>query len=84
MLVISDLGRVGIEIRRRESESWRDLVSRYAALKDRVSPCIIKFDELVTAGFAEPWAALKALDEHGCTDVIVDTQHIDARVIGSN
>jgi len=41
------------------------------------------YDGLIEAGMAEPWAALKALDHHGCTDVILDQQHLDANIINN-
>jgi hypothetical protein len=72
-----DLGRVGIEIRRDPMSSWRETVARYARLRNMISPATIMFDRLVSEGVSEPWAALRTLDYHGCTDVIVDRQHID-------
>jgi len=73
-----DNERVGIEIIRKEDHSWRETVARYARLKNLVSDATMMFDDLVSSGFAEPWAALKALDHHGCTDVIISNQHLAA------
>jgi len=80
---IEDTTRVGIEIRRDENFSWRETLVRYARLRNLVSECTAMYDGLIEAGMAEPWAALKALDHHGCTDVILDQQHLDANIINN-
>ena len=68
--------RVGIEIIRSNDLSWRETVAKYARIKNCVSQATVMYDDLIGAGFAEPWAALKALDHHGCTDVIISDQHL--------
>ena len=57
--------------------SWRETVAKYARLKNLTASCIHMYDELISDGIPEPWAALRALDLHGCTDIIVDAQHLD-------
>jgi hypothetical protein len=79
MPCISSTDRVGIEIRR--EGSWRDTVAKYARHKNLTAACIAMYDALIEDGFAEPWAALRSLDLHGCTDLIVDAQHLDMRKI---
>lgn len=68
----SDPDRVGIMIKRRGS--WRETVAFYGAYKDLGPQCVARFDVLVAAGMVEPWAALKALDDHCCADIIVGNQ----------
>jgi hypothetical protein len=77
----TDLARVGIEIRREDHTSWRDTVARYARHKNLTMACIAMFDSLIADGFPEPWAALRSLDLHGCTDVIIERQHLDIATI---
>jgi hypothetical protein len=67
--------RVGIEIQR--DGSWRETVARYSQPKNLTSACIAMFDNLVEDGIPEAWAALRALDLHGCTDIIIDAQHLN-------
>lgn len=69
--------RVGIEIQRGPDQSWRDVVVRYADIKHLAPPCLAMYDGLIEQGHDEAWAALRTLDLHGCTDVIIGHMHLD-------
>lgn len=70
----NDLTRVGVMIER--CGTWRETVIRYAGYKHLEGPCLYRYDVLVNEGMMEPWAALKALDEHCCADVVMDKSHM--------
>lgn len=75
------MSRVGVMISQRGS--WRDTVAFYASHKNLIAQCTSRYDDLVSDGMAEPWAALKALDEHCCADLIVDSQtHQINKILG--
>lgn len=73
----NELNRVGVEIRLQGT--WRETVSHYARRRNLHGPCLAMFDELIAHGHDEPWAALETLSSHGCTDLILGSQHVELR-----
>jgi len=65
-----EANRIGVSIKR--YGTWRETVVRYASYKGLIAAAVTRFDVLVAEGFAEPWAALRAIDEHCCADILVD------------
>lgn len=69
---MEDLNKIGVVIDRHGS--WRETVIYYARHRNRISAAIKIFDECLERGMAEPWAALRALDDTCCADIISDKQ----------
>lgn len=64
--------RIGYIINRAPGASWRDTVVHYARHRNLISECVNLYDKLVNEeGWQEPWAALRALDQFCCADIIV-------------
>lgn len=76
-----DIQRVGISIKR--YGTWRETVTRYASYKGLVPQALARFDVLTSEGMMEQWAALKALDEICCADVLIDNQSTGIEKINS-
>ena len=76
--------RIGIEISRRENETWEGLVVRYASPRNLVIPIMALYKDLVNKGVDESIAALKSLAEFSCTDIIIDKHHVKAGSIVVN
>lgn len=64
--------RVGIIIRRHGT--WRETVAHYGSYRDLSSECVARYDSLVLDGWVPAWAALRALDDHCCADVIMSNE----------
>lgn len=71
---MSELGRVGILISKRGT--WRNTVAHYATIKDCSPQALDFYDQLIEAGWIEYWAALRAVDQFACADVIFDANAI--------
>ena len=82
--MLDELDRVGIEITRKPDETWENLVVRYAGLRNLIMPCLTAYHAYVEEGIDPPYAALKALSEHACTDLIIDEQHFNNRNVTVN
>ena len=72
MSVLNDPNRIGVMVKRRGT--WRETVEFYAAHRGLGSECLAHFDKLIIDGWIPAWAALRALDDYSCTDIIVDNQ----------
>ena len=70
MFITDDANRIGVSIKR--YGTWRETVARYASYKNLTALAVTRFDVLVSMGVAEPWAALRAIDEHACADIMID------------
>lgn len=75
--------RIGIELNRKTNEAWHEVVSRYAAIRNKAFAATEEYHKLVAKGAAPPFAALRALMEFGCTDVIISDQHLTAENIAN-
>lgn len=78
----SKLDRVGVEIRLRGT--WRETVAHYAKMKNLATAAIMMYDDLISRGLEEPWAALETLSTHGCCDLILGNQHLKLSSLGRN
>lgn len=70
-----NLNRIGVVIVKKGS--WRETVIHYAKMKDRVHHAVNFYDKLIKDGWVEAWAALRAVDEVCCADMIMNEEAID-------
>lgn len=70
--VQNDPDRIGVMIRRRGT--WRETVAFYGSHRNLTSQCVARYDSLVLDGWQEAWAALRALDDHNCADIIISNE----------
>ena len=68
--------RVGILIVKKGS--WRETVAHYARVKNVIPAATSMYDDLVSKGWVEPWAALRAIDQYCCADIIVNAESFEA------
>lgn len=70
--VASDPDRIGVMIKRRGT--WRQTVAFYGSHRNLGPQCVKLYDALVADGWIEAWAALRALDDHNCADIIISSE----------
>ncbi len=67
--MLEDPDRIGVMVKRRGT--WRETVEYYGAHRNLAHQCVAQYDALIDSGWVPAWAALRALDDHCCADIIV-------------